>query len=307
MYKADLHCDTISRLIDRGESLYENTGHFDLVRAQRAGVNLQVFAIFLHPADQLSALKGVLKQVDYYYQQLDLYSDYVYPLISPDAYCDSESKVAALLHLEGAEALGEDLEILRVLYRLGLRSIGLTWNHRNLLADGVGEGKHAHGLSRAGVKMIKEINNLGMMLDLSHLAPAGFYHAIETSVKPVLVTHANARALCDHPRNLDDDQLLTLAEAGGMIGLNQVNDFVCIDSVPTLDNFLDHAVYIAEKIGVQHIALGSDFDGADHIVLPGVEAYEQLDEAMVKRGFSATETEMILNRNYVRLMKEIMN
>lgn len=307
MYKADLHCDTISRLIDTGESLYENSGHFDLVRAQRAGVNLQVFAIFLHPADQLTALKGVLKQVDYFYQQLDIYSDYVYPLTSPDEYCAGESKVAALLHLEGAEALGEDLEILRVLYRLGLRSLGLTWNHRNLLADGVGEGKHAHGLSRAGAKMIKEMNNLGMMLDLSHLAPAGFYQAIEASDRPVLVTHANARALCDHPRNLDDDQLRTLAETGGLIGLNQVNDFVCMNSVPTLNNFLDHAVYIAEKVGVQHIALGSDFDGADHIVLPGVQAYEELDDAMVKRGFSASETEMILNNNFVRLMKEIMN
>jgi membrane dipeptidase len=119
--------------------------------------------------------------VDYFYQQLGLYSEYIYPLTSPGEYCESESKVAALLHLEGAEALGGDLEILRVLYRLGLRSLGLTWNHRNLLADGVGEGKHAHGLSRAGVNMIKEMNNLGMMLDLSHLAPAGFYQAIETS------------------------------------------------------------------------------------------------------------------------------
>ncbi|HQA06445.1 MAG TPA: dipeptidase [Syntrophomonadaceae bacterium] len=302
----DLHCDTIARLTETGESLYQNQGHFDLARAQEAGLALQVFSLFVYPAEQSAALKGVFQQIDKFYQEIEQYSQLVYPLLYMEDYKPDNNRLAALLHLEGGECLGTDLEFLRILYRLGLRSVGLTWNDRNLLADGVKEGENAGGLSRAGRKMVREMRRLGMLLDLSHIAPMGFYQAIDEYQGPVLVTHANVRNLCDHPRNLDDNQLKTLAKNGGVIGLNQVSDFVKASPKPNLDDFIDHIVYISELIGVKNVALGSDFDGADQVILPGVDGYIQLELFLEQRGFTRQEIEMIFSKNVERVIKQIL-
>lgn len=302
----DLHCDTVARLTETGENLYENQGHFDLARAQKADLALQVFSLFVRPAEQSAALKGIFQQIDRFYQEIEQYAELVYPLLYMEDYNPDNNRLAALLHLEGGECLGTDLEFLRILYRLGLRSVGLTWNERNLLADGVKEGENAGGLSRAGKKMIREMRRLGMLLDLSHIAPMGFYQAVDEYQGPVLVTHANARSLCDHPRNLDDNQLRTLAGNGGLVGLNQVSDFVKASPDPTLDDFIDHIVYVCDLIGVEHVALGSDFDGADQLVLPGVEGYLQLENCLGQRGFTSQEMEMIFSKNVERVIKKIL-
>ncbi len=302
----DLHCDTIARLTETGENLYQNQGHFDLIRAQQANLVLQVFSLFVYPAEQSRTLKGILQQIDRFYQEIEQNSQLVYLLLYMTDYKPDNNRLAALLHLEGGECLGTDQEVLRILYRLGLRSVGLTWNDRNLLADGVKEGQNAGGLSRVGRKMIQEMKRLGMLLDLSHIAPAGFYQAIDEYQGPVLVTHANVRKFCDHPRNLDDNQLKALANSGGIIGLSQVSDFVKDIPQPSLDDFIDHIVYVSDLIGVEHVALGSDFDGADQVVLPGIEGYHQLETLLRKRGFYTHELEMIFSMNVERVIKQIL-
>ncbi len=208
--------------------------------------------------------------------------------------------------MEGAECLGTEIEYLRIMYRLGIRSVGLTWNNRNLLADGVKEAPHDGGLSQAGCRMVREMRKMGILLDLSHISPHGFYQAIDEYEGPVMVTHANARSLCDHPRNLDDNQLKKMAESGGVIGLNQVSGFVSTDKNPVLEDFVNHVVYVTDLIGVEHVALGSDFDGADQVVLPGVDAYLQLENILRQRGFDRQEMEMIFHNNAERVIRQIL-
>lgn len=302
----DLHCDTIGRLVETGEGLFRNQGHFDLQRAGKAGLVLQFFSLFLHPNEQGVALKGILQQIDRFYEEIDQQAGLAYPLLFINDYQPEERRLAALLHLEGAECLGTEIEYLRIMYRLGLRSIGLTWNDRNLLADGVKEAPHDGGLSQAGTKMVREMRKLGILLDLSHISPHGFYQAIDEYEGPVLVTHANARSLCDHPRNLDDHQLKKLAESGGVIGLNQVSDFVRVGKKPDLEDFVNHIIYVCNLIGTQHVALGSDFDGAEQVVLPGVDAYLQLENNLRQRGFDRQEMEMIFHINAERVIREIL-
>lgn len=302
----DLHCDTISRLVETQEGLFQNQGHFDLQRAKKAGLVMQFFSLFLYPTEQGVALKGILKQIDRFYEEIERQAELAYPLLNIKDYQPDEQRLAALLHLEGAECLGTEIEYLRIMYRLGLRSVGLTWNNRNLLADGVKEVPHDGGLSQAGCRMVREIRKLGMLLDLSHISPHGFYQAIDEYEGPVLVTHANVRSLCDHPRNLDDNQLKKLAESGGVIGLNQVSDFVRVDKKPDLEDFVNHIIYVSNLIGVQHVALGSDFDGADQVVLPGVDAYLQLENNLRQRGFHRQEMEMIFNSNAERVIRQIL-
>ncbi len=304
----DLHCDTISCLNASGASLLRNEAQFDLERAKLANCCLQVFALFTMPTDSNTALRQILKQADKFLAEIASNHLYAYHLQSSDELTKPENinKLACVLHLEGAECLGTDVEILRLLYKLGLRSMGLTWNHRNLLADGVGEGENAGGLSIKGKAIVEEMSHLGIMLDLAHIAPRSFYEALAYYSKPILVTHANAQSLCSHRRNLDDAQLRALAEHGGVIGITQVADFVKEGAAAQLADMLDHIVYIADLIGVEHIALGSDFDGADNMVIPRVEGYAELPACLANRGFSNQEIELILSENALSLIRQVI-
>ncbi|MEN6349032.1 MAG: dipeptidase [Syntrophomonas sp.] len=303
----DLHCDTVSETYNKIESLWENKCHFDIKRALKAGVVVQFFALFTMPADCNTALRKILKQLDKLYQEMERYSDYIYPVFKAEDIDIEENhqKIGGIIHLEGGEALGTDPEILRTLYRLGLRSLGLTWNQRNYLADGVAEGEGAGGLSLKGREILKEMNRLGIILDLSHISEKAFFDALEYCEKPLMVTHANAQAVCNHCRNLSDRQLKTLADHGGVVGLNQVSSFVK-EGKANIDDFLDHAVYIADLIGSEFIALGSDFDGAENIVLPGVEGYMEMEQHLYRRGFNKEEAEMILGANALRVIKTVL-
>lgn len=302
----DLHCDTISAIWDKDENLYSNSCHFDIVRAFEAGLSLQFFALFSMPADRNAALRNTLILVEKYFSQLEKYSDYLYSVkcVGDIDNNQENNKIGCLLHLEGAECLGTDLSIIKILYQLGLRSIGLTWNHRNLLADGIGE-TNGGGISNKGIEMIEAMDTLGIILDLAHISENGYFEALEHYRKPVIISHANARTLCSHRRNLTDEQLRALGTHGGIVGLNQVADFVSCE-YPSVDKFIDHIVYIGELIGIEHVALGSDFDGADNVILQGIQDYKFLPDSLVKRGFSNNEIRRILSENALDIIKQII-
>jgi len=304
----DLHCDTVSLIYEKNESLWGNTRHFDVKRAVKSNIGIQFFALFTMPSDFNYVLRQIFKQIDKFYLEFEKNYHYLFLInkFNDINKNENKNKIGCLLHLEGGEALGTDVEILRILYRLGLRSLGLTWNYRNQLADGVGEDNFAGGLSKKGREVIKEMDKMGIILDLSHISVKSFYDALGCYEKPVMVTHANARALCNHRRNLDDSQLKALASNGGIIGVNQVSSFIT-EGVCKVDNLLDHIVYIAELIGIEHVALGSDFDGADSIVMSGVEEYINWEELLSKRGFSHQEIKMVLSANALRVMKAVLD
>ncbi|HWP96195.1 MAG TPA: dipeptidase [Syntrophomonadaceae bacterium] len=304
----DLHCDTLSKLVENRASLFCNTLHFDIERALRAGVRVQFLAFFTPPAAAHVGLRQVLLQWERFLLALEEHSSAIYQIMGRkdlDAQ-ENQERLGCLLHLEGGEALGEDTELLHILHHMGLRSLGLTWNPANLLAGGVdAEGEQAR-LTGKGREMLREMDRLGIILDLSHIAPQAYFEALETYERPVMVTHGNVYQLCPHRRNLNDEQLRALADHGGVIGLNQVNDFVRQTGGASTADFLDHAAYVADLIGVEYLALGSDFDGADRVVLPGVEAYEALPQLLSERGFTAQEVEMILSKNALRVMNQVI-
>lgn len=303
----DLHCDTLSYLQQNGASLAQNDGQYDLQRAREVEMGLQFFAMFTRPVEPNQALRPILKQLNKFYQELEENADWLQPIMQYDDLIDAwkHGKMGAILHLEGAECLGYDLDTFYLLYRAGLRSIGLTWNDRNQMADGVGEGEAGGGLSILGRALVREMDCLGVALDLAHMSKGSYYDALNYYKKPVLVTHSNAYNLCRHPRNLDDDQLKALADHGGLIGITQVADFVSIDR-PDPDALLDHMVYIAELIGVDYLALGSDFDGADNMVINEVGGYKNLPGIMKARGFTEAEIDKIMFQNALSILKHII-
>lgn len=237
-----------------------------------------------------------------------------------------EGKRSLMLCMEGAEPLGTDLSLLRNFYKLGIRIIGLTWHQRNAVADGAGE-LSIGGLSNFGKKIVQEMNRIGMVIDVSHMSEAGYWDVLSHSQRPVLASHSNARSLCNHPRNLTDEQIKFLAQKGGIIGMNFLGQFVK-DRAPTVHDVLDHIDHIADLVGIDYIGLGPDWiDYAPHLItecldpsgylsqrIPievyakGVEKEEELPNltiGLMVRGYSETDIQKILSGNFLRILDAV--
>jgi len=210
-------------------------------------------------------------------------------------------KPAIILALEHADCTERSLNILRILYEIGVRSIGLTHNVSSWAADGCLEAREGVGLTRYGVALVQEMNRLGMLVDLAHVSPSAFFSALEVSSKPVIFSHGNAQALCDHPRNLTDAQFKALAQNGGVIGVSYVPSFVAKEN-PTLERLLEHIGHIVEVAGVQAVGLGGDFDGGGTLLSDATEV-PLITEGLLRRGYSETSIRQILGENTLRVLK----
>lgn len=233
-----------------------------------------------------------------------------------------EGRAYFVLHLEGGAPLEGSLSSLRSLHQLGVRSAQLTWNVRNDLGDGVLERRTGGGLSRFGVDVVREMNRLRMLVDLAHIAEPGFWHAMEVSQAPLAVTHANARTLLDHPRNLNDAQLHAVAETGGVVGVHCLPAYVDPDN-PTVDRLIDHISHIAEVAGIEHVGIGADFptnDGPrpareqrfarkrEHLDdFAEIDELEVLAARLLERGFREPEASAVLGGNFVRLLGRVLD
>ena len=286
----DAHCDTLIKLLAEDRMLGQPslTGHIDLVKLNAGGVNVQFFAVFIHPDyGEDSGIARAMELINVFYQQCQKYSSQLALATCQDDLIRivQSGKIAAILAIEGGEALGGQLYMLPIYYLLGVRCITLTWNGRNSIADGVGV-KSAAGLTSFGLKVIREMNNLGMLIDVSHLAEIGFWEVLAVSNQPVLATHSNCAALCDHPRNLNDRQIIALAKAGGVIGLTLVPEFIS-EYQPSLDKYLDHFDHIVDLVGPEHIGIGTDFDGIDETILEVSDCamLPQITAGLIKRGY----------------------
>ncbi|MBN1686905.1 MAG: dipeptidase [Spirochaetales bacterium] len=208
---------------------------------------------------------------------------------------------AVLMAIENADCTEGSLNVLGMLYRLGVRSIGLTHNVSSVAADGCMEARDGVGLTRFGEKLIQAMNELGMLVDLAHVSPGGFYHALEVSSKPVAFSHGNCRSLCDHPRNLDDRQLKALSENGGFIGMSYVPFFIDAKD-PTIARLVDHIDHAVEVAGIDVVGLGSDFDGGGTLLEDATQV-PLITEGLAKRGYKPADIRKILGENVFRVLK----
>lgn len=229
---------------------------------------------------------------------------------SPDDF--QPGRVAAILHLEGAEPLAADLSDLEAWHARGLRSIGLVWSRANAFAEGVpfrfpSTPDTGPGLTAAGRELVRACNDLGIVVDLSHLNEAGFWDVAQLSSQPLVATHSNAHALCASSRNLTDAQLDAVGASGGVVGVNFAVSFVREDggqvAETPLEDIVRHVEYIAGRIGVEHVAFGSDFDGA--LVpgaLGGIAGLPKLVAALRAGGFDDEAVAKVTHRNWLRVL-----
>ncbi len=300
-----------------GERLADT--HVDLPRLIEAGVSGQFFACYIEPEHVIHRpLERALELIETFYAEAAANPDRLVPATGPAAIREAgrQGKVAGVLTIEGGEVLQGNLAVLGALHRLGVRALTLTWNFRNALADGVAETRTGGGLTRFGVEVVKEMGRLGMLVDVSHLSERGFWQVLEEATGPVVATHSNARAVCDHPRNLTDDQIKALAARGGVMGLNAAPAFVRQGAgqpgpdgrvvTATLDGLLDHADHVVELVGAEHLGLGLDLDGtwATPEGLADVSDLPALTRGLLERGYPPEAVRAILGGNWLRVMEE---
>lgn len=315
MFICDCHCDTLSELYNKNASLYENEQHFDIKRQIALGGGLQFCAIYV-PTEVFryqGGLRYTLCLLDKYNQEIKKLHengiDMLQVRTAEDAGNVLKHKAATLLAIEEGGAIDGSLEALRCLYELGVRAMTLTWSNRNDIADGINEEATGSGLTLFGKQVVAEMNRLGMLVDVSHISTAGFWSVIETSTKPIIATHSNAKSLCSHPRNLNDEQIKALAQNGGLAGITFAGQFLeedwrnaCIESV------YKHIDYMLNLIGNDdHIGFGSDFDGISHppYNIQGVQDYKPLIEYLSKY-YSDETINKITHQNVINLLQKVL-
>ncbi|ENN88221.1 dipeptidase [Rhizobium freirei PRF 81] len=331
----DGHNDVLLRLRRGGSNSVnaflqgEAAGHIDLPRARRGGLAGGLCAIFVPSPDQPraenvdfatpsqpDALNETLAMARLLFA-IEAQSDGAVKVCRSAADIRSsiaEGRFAAVLHIEGVEAIGADLDALYVLHLAGLRSLGPVWSRSNVFAHGVpfrfnSTPDIGAGLTDAGKDLIRACNELRIMIDLSHMNEKGFWDIAKLSNAPLVASHSNAHTLCPHSRNLTDKQLDAIRETNGLVGINFGVLFLRDDGVKNADTPLDvlvrHVAYIAERIGIEHVALGSDFDGTTiPQALGDAAGLPKLIDALRAHGFDDQAIAKIAHGNWIRVLKQ---
>ncbi len=318
MLIVDGHCDTLLELYKNSRSFWQENkkGHVDWPRLQAGLVNMQFMAIYIESQYKpVGALCRALELLDFYQNLWREANGKLVTLLSKEDLFwlrnesrPTDSRLRVLLSIEGGEALEGNLSTLRILFQLGIRSLTLTWNQRNQLGDGIWESAAHGGLTSFGREVVQEMNRLGMLIDLSHLSAAGFWDVLALTEQPVAVTHACCAALHEHPRNLTNDQLLALRENQGIIGINFFPHFLSKEKKITIEHVLAHLEYAASVVGIEHIGLGSDFDGINKVPqgLENVAKIPELIDRLLQRGWREEEVKKIMGGNFLRVLENVL-
>lgn len=362
----DTHADTPQRFLDEnydmGNTDPKDPGHISLDKARAGNLGAEFFSIWVEPeTNQGHFAQHTMDLIDSVYQQAARHPDRMTLAFSVADIerTHQQKKLAALMGIEGGHSIENDLHLLRDFYRLGVRYMTLTWSNTNEWADSSGdinENKiqHHNGLTDFGKQVVLEMNRLGMMVDISHVADKTFWDTIAVSKAPVIASHSSARALTKHPRNMTDDMLRAVAKNGGVVQVNFYSGFVdenyrkayeaqkkdedaavkaFIDARkaagqpvtyqdyepiqrewmakiprPPLKSLIDHIDYIAKVAGVDHVGLGSDFDGVSGATPQGIDSAADLPkitQALLDRGYGEDDIRKILGGNILRVFGEV--
>jgi len=302
---ADLHCDVLAKLLTGEAESFDGPGSDGLDvtygKLTASGAVLQTFAVYL-PKRVPQTFMSVVQAVDRFYRHVLTCPHVTFVRSQADLAACGPGRPGALMALEGAEGLEGSFAALRMLHRLGLRMLGLTWNDANWAADGVMEPRGG-GLTRAGRELVRACNELGIIVDVSHLSERAFWDTLGESRRPVVASHSNARSVCDHPRNLRDDQIKAIIDAGGLIGLTFVPWFVSDRDDPGPEDLIPHIERVLELGGERVLALGSDYDGIDRHIrgLDGPDGTARLLDMLALR-YGEELTENIARGNAFRFL-----
>ena len=364
----DTHADTTQRLLDSDFDMANppagSDAHIDFAKAKAGNLGAEFFSIWVEPSEQNKGKYAhrTMQLIDAVYRQAEKHPDQMMMAFSPADIekANKQKKLAALMGIEGGHSIENDMALLRDYYRLGVRYMTITWSNTNEFADSSGDlndpkVQHHDGLTQFGREVIREMNRLGMMVDISHVSDKTFWDTLTITRAPVIASHSSARALTDHPRNMTDKMLKAVGDNGGVVMVNFFSSFIDNDfrqayaaqtkernaaqnqaeaawkaahpgqqvpyelsdrigkewaakvPRPPLKSLIDHIDHIAKVAGIDHVGLGSDFDGVSSLPA-GIDSAADLPkitEELMKRGYSATDVHKILGGNIMRVFGEV--
>lgn len=314
----DMHCDTLMGFAENESfSLLENQASVDFARLQKGDAAAQFFAMFfpqwrdpapmtddeylhrLHTGLQ-RAVEAASDRIAMAYTAADLERNL------------ASGKLSAILTVEDARWVQNDLSRLDRLYEMGVRAIALLWNHENCMGypNSTDPAVMQRGLKAFGIQSVERMNELGILIDVSHLSEGGFWDVAKYSKKPFIASHSNARALSPHQRNLSDEQLRALGQAGGVTGINFCPAFLHADpscNRSTVERMVAHAAHIVNVAGLEACGLGSDLDGiGGELEIGSCDRMSLLWDALQAAGFSEDAVEQIAYRNVLRVMRDAL-
>jgi membrane dipeptidase len=362
----DTHADTPQRFLDDnfdiGSTDPKDFGHISLDKARAGNLRAEFFSIWVEPeSNQGHFAQHTLDLIDSVYEQAARHPDRMMLAFSVDDIerAHQQKKLAALMGIEGGHSIENDIHLLRDFYRLGVRYMTLSWSNTNEWADSSGDiddpkVQHHNGLTDFGKQVVLEMNRLGMMVDISHVADKTFWDTIAVTKSPVIASHSSARALCNAPRNMTDAMLRAVAKNGGVVDVNFFAGFLdqnywnavqiqkqeqeaatraYLEKLkvegkqvtyadedritrewmakiprPPFTVLIDHIDHIAKVAGVDHVGLGSDFDGVSGATPVGMDSAADLPkitQALLDRGYSAEDIRKILGGNVMRVFQEV--
>lgn len=294
---------------------------------KKAGFNIIVSSLYV---DDMyipeMALRVALGQIRALLEELEELKDEVILIKTKEQleYVLKENKIGIILSLEGLDPIGNDIGLLKIFYELGVRAAGLVWSRRNYVADGcsfeqVEEGQRG-GLTKFGVEVVKMMEELNMLLDVSHLNDEGFFDIVNFTKKPFIASHSNSRTVYNKSRNLTDEQIKLIAKRNGVIGINAYNSIAGIEKGQSgVKRLADHIEYIIKLVGARHVGYGFDLcDGYyesekkykfDTCKNDGLSSHEEailLTEELLKRGISEEEVRLIIGDNFLRIFKDVL-
>jgi len=309
---ADAHCDTVLRALDgidlaRGEARCQA----DIPKLKAGGVDLQVFAMWVD--NTVSPKRSYDRLLRLLTQAVALANGAADTVAIVTGYEDfrkslAQEKISLVLAVEGAHSLLPSVGSIDLCYHLGVRLITLCWNNTNWLASASRDAAtFPYGLTPLGRRVVKRISQLGIIVDVSHASERTFWDVAEVCDGPFVASHSCARGICDHVRNLDDEQLRAIAFAKGTVGVNFLKGFLSSNGNATLETVVEHIEYILDRIGDEHVSLGSDFDGipAGPRGLENATRYPALIDRLLERGHSEDTVGKIAGGNFLRVFREV--
>jgi len=362
----DTHADTPQRFLDDnfdiGNTDPKDVGHISLDKARDGNLGAEFFSIWVDPeTNEGHFARHTFDLIDSVYDQAARHPDRMMMAFSVADIerAHQEKKLAALMGIEGGHSIENDIHLLRDFYRLGVRYMTLSWSNTNEWADSSGDlndpkVQHHNGLTDFGKQVVLEMNRMGMIVDISHVADKTFWDTIAVTKSPVIASHSSARALVNVPRNMTDDMLRAVAKNGGVVDVNFFSGFddqkfwdalqakkdaqaaavkdyfaklktegkqpsymdqeriqrewIAKIPRPPLSALIDHVDHIAKVAGIDHVGLGSDFDGVSGATPEGMDSAADLPkitQALLDRGYSAEDIHKILGGNVLRVFKEV--
>jgi membrane dipeptidase len=365
MLTIDSHADTPLNIMREGQNLSVRSdsrkggSKIDFPGMKEGGLDGAFFAVFVgqgprNPEDNEKARQTAMAIFDSLHAVINRYPELVQTGLCADdlAKINKEGRLAIFIGIENGYVLGNDIKLLKTYYDLGARYITLCHSQNNDICDSStdGNGPENNGLSEFGKKVIREMNRLGLIVDVSHASDKAFYDIVETSKTPVIASHSSARALCNHPRNLDDKMLLALADKDGVIQVCTVGEYLkdipsyperdssqqaviskygnfyklpiaeqevfldawfAVDSIfppilATVSDFVDHIDHIVNVAGIDHVGIGTDFDGGGELEdCYDVSEIENITFELLKRGYSKDDIQKIWSGNLLRVFREV--